>query len=246
MIRKAALTVTVVFRGMNTMTKNLNEAGLYRLMTWLSPSYPVGAFSYSHGLEQVVEQGGVTDAAGLELWLSDLLTLGSGRSDAILFRHAFEAVHDTAALAAIAELAAAFVATAERQLETTAQGRAFAMATADAWPCQRLDDLASAWAGPMAYPVVVGVAAAGHGLPLRAALHAYLHGFAANLVSAGVRLIPLGQSDGQRVTAALEPAITQTVEVALQASLEDLGGAAMLADLAAMKHETQYTRLFRS
>lgn len=235
-----------VFRDTNTMTENLNEAGLYRLMTWLSPSYPVGAFSYSHGLEQVVEQGGVIDAEGLELWLADLLTLGSGRNDAILFRHAFEAIDDAEALSAVAELAAAFAATAERQLETTAQGRAFAEATADAWPCQALDDLASAWEGPLAYPVVVGVAAAGHGLPLRAALHAYLHGFGANLVSAGVRLIPLGQSDGQRVTAALEPAITQTVETALEASLEDLGGSAVLADLAAMKHETQYTRLFRS
>lgn len=228
------------------MAESLNEAGLYRLMTWLSPSYPVGAFSYSHGLEQVVEQGGVTDAAELELWLTDLLTLGSGRNDAILFRQAFEAIEDVEALAAIAETAAAFVATAERQLETTAQGRAFAVATADAWPCPALDRLAATWKGPLAYPVVVGVAAAGHGLPLISSLHAYLHGFAANLVSAGVRLIPLGQSDGQRVTAALEPAITQTVEVALQASLEDLGGAAVLADLAAMKHETQYTRLFRS
>ncbi|WP_240932645.1 urease accessory protein UreF [Pelagibius litoralis] len=228
------------------MTEGLNAAGLYRLMTWLSPSYPVGAFSYSHGLEFVVEQETVTDAAGLRSWLTDLLMLGSGRNDAILFRHAFEAAEDPAALAQVAALAAAFAASSERQLETAAQGRAFAMATADAWPCPALDCLKAAWQGPLVYPVVVGVAAAGHGLPLRASLHAFLHGFAANLVSAGVRLVPLGQSDGQRVTAALEPAIAETVEAALDASLEDLGGAAVLADLAAMKHETQYTRLFRS
>ena len=143
-------------------------------------------------------------------------------------------------------MAAAFAASSERHLETTAQGRAFLEATYDAWPCQALDRLREAWPGPLAYPVAVAVAAAGHGLCLTPSLQAYLQGFAANLVSAGVRLIPLGQREGQRVVAALEPPITATLEAALEAPLEDLGGATLLADLAAMKHETQYTRLFRS
>ncbi len=228
------------------MTEPLDHAGLYRLMTWLSPSYPVGAFSYSHGLEYAVENGTVTDAAALENWLRDLLLFGSGRNDACLFHHAFEAADDLEKLLEVNVLAAAFVASSERHLETTAQGRAFAEATRDAWPCAALDRLLSVSAGPPAYPVVVAVAAAGHGLPLAAGLHAYLHGFAANIVSAGVRLIPLGQSDGQRVTAALEPAIAETAALAQTMPLEDLGGASALADLAAMKHETQYTRLFRS
>lgn len=232
--------------GITSMTRTLNEAGLYRLMTWLSPGYPVGAFSYSHGLEFAVEEGSVGDAATLETWLADLLRYGSGRNDAILFRHAFDAAERTSALAAIAALAAAFAASSERHLETTAQGRAFAEATADAWPCDAVDRLLRAWEGPLAYPVVVAVAAAGHGLGLTPSLHAYLHAFAGNLVSAGVRLIPLGQRDGQRVIAALEAPIAATAEAALVASLDDLGGAAVLADLAAMKHETQYTRLFRS
>ena len=237
---------TAAPRDITTMTEALDDAGLYRLMTWLSPSYPVGAFSYSHGLEFVVEEGVVRDAATLETWLTDLLILGSGRNDAVLFRHAFDAADNPTALREIAELAAAFVASAERQLETTAQGRAFAEATRDAWPSAALDRLLESWEGPLAYPLVVAVTAAGHGLPLKPSLYAYLHGFAANLVSAGVRLIPLGQRDGQRVTAALEKAISETVKVALTTPLEDLGGAAALADLAAMKHETQYTRLFRS
>jgi urease accessory protein len=228
------------------MTEGLNDAGLYRLMTWLSPGYPVGAFSYSHGLEYAVEEGRVTDAAALRTWLAGLLRWGSGRSDAVLFRHAFEAAGKRAVLAEVAALAAAFAASSERHLETTAQGRAFAEATMDAWPSSALDRLLEVWAGPLAYPVVVAVAAAGHGLALQPSLHAYLHGFTGNLVSAGVRLIPLGQRAGQQVIAALEPAVAETAAAALTIPLEDLGGAAVLADLAAMKHETQYTRLFRS
>lgn len=228
------------------MTDALGHAGLYRLMTWLSPGYPVGAFSYSHGLEYAVEAGRVSDAAALETWLADLLRYGSGRNDAVLFRHAFEAVGRSPALADVAELAAAFAASSERHLETTAQGRAFAEATLDAWPSAALDRLMQTWDGPLAYPVVVAVAAAGHGLGLTPSLHAYLHAFVGNLVSAGVRLIPLGQRAGQRAVAALEPAVAETAAAALTTPLTDLGGAAVLADLAAMKHETQYTRLFRT
>lgn len=224
----------------------MTDAALYRLMTWLSPAYPVGAFSYSHGLEYAVEAGVVDDAESLRGWLADLLRFGSGRNDAILFRHAHEVARDPAMLHEIAELAAAFAASSERHLETTAQGRAFADATADAWPCDALDGLRDAWDGPLAYPVVVAVTAAGHGLALEPGLIAYLHGFAGNLVSAGVRLIPLGQRDGQRIIAALEAPIREAAAAALTAPLEDIGGAAVLSDLAAMKHETQYTRLFRS
>lgn len=228
-----------------------SEAGLYRLMTWLSPSFPVGAFSYSHGLEQVVEAGerdgkARFDVESFTAWLATLLRFGSGRSDAIFFRHAYEAANDEAALYDIAELAAAFAASAERQLETLAQGNAFFEATKNAWPCAALQRLRTTWPGPLAYPVVVAVAAAGHGIALRPALQAYLHGFSGNLVSAGVRLIPLGQSDGQRVIAALEGPVADCLAMALTTSLDDLGGAALLADLAAVKHETQYTRLFRS
>ena len=232
--------------GTTTMTDALTGAGLYRLMTWLSPGYPVGAFSYSHGLEYAVEAGTVTDAATLQAWLADLLRFGSGRNDAILFCHAHRVAERPSVLVEVAALAAAFAASAERHLETTAQGRAFAEATADAWPCAALDRLLRSWDGPLAYPVVVAVAAAGHGLALDLSLQAYLHAFAGNLVSAGLRLIPLGQRDGLRVVAALEAPFAATAAAALAPPLEDLGGAAVLADLAAMKHETQYTRLFRS
>jgi urease accessory protein len=225
------------------------EAGaLYRLLAWLSPGYPVGAFSYSHGLESALEAGLVTDAATLTAWLDDILRFGTGRSDGILLAAAWRAARagDGAALAEIAELAAAFQPAAELALESTAQGRAFAMVTAASWPCTALGQLDAAWSGPLAYPVAVGVAAAGHGIPLATALPAYLHGFVANLVSAGVRLIPLGQTDGQRAIAGLEGAVHAVAQAAAAAELDELAGNTFRNDWCAMRHETQHTRLFRS
>ena len=92
----------------------------------------------------------------------------------------------------------------------------------------------------------MAVAAAGHGIALEAALAAFLQAVAANWVSAGVRLIPLGQTDGQRVLAALEADVAATAQRALSTPLDDIGSAAFRADLAGARHETQYTRLFRS
>ena len=225
-----------------------DAAALYRLMAWLSPAYPVGAFSYSSGLEWAVETGDVADAATLRDWLATVLRDGGAFCDAVFFIHAHRAVAagDERALVAVAELAAAFAPSRERHLETTAQGAAFIEATRKAWPCAALDSLAGSWDGPVAYPVAVAVASAGHGLALEPALHAFLHGVVSNLISAGVRLVPLGQSDGQRVLAALEPAVAETVSAALATPLDEVGGAAFRADLASMHHETQYTRLFRT
>ena len=217
-------------------------------MAWLSPSYPVGAFSYSSGIEWAVEAGDITNAATLTDWLSLMMSDGSGFCDAVLFVHAHQATSGSAATALrdVAELAAAFSPSKERHLETTAQGAAFLMATRAAWPCDAMDLLARTWDGAVAYPVAVATACAGHGIEAKSALPAFLHAVAANWISAGVRLIPLGQTDGQRVLAALEPGIAATAARALNSRLDDIGGAAFRADLASMRHETQYTRLFRS
>jgi len=221
---------------------------LYRLMAWLSPAYPVGAFSYSSGLEWAIEAGDITDAASLRRWLHVVVESGGAFCDAALFVHAHRgaAADDVQILRAVAELAAAFVPSKERHLETTAQGRAFIEATRAAWPCAALDRLATAWEGPIAYPVAVATAAAGHGIALEPALSAFLHAVTANLISAGVRLIPLGQTEGQRLLAALEPVVAASAARALATPLGEIGGAAFRADIAGMRHETQYTRLFRS
>jgi urease accessory protein len=190
----------------------------------------------------------VVDAGSLERWIAAVLADGGGFCDAVFFVHAYRAVEagDDKALAGVAELAAAFAPSKERHLETTAQGSAFLAATRAAWPCAALDRLAAAWPGACAYPVAVAAATAGHAIPLAPALATYLHALAANLISAGVRLIPLGQTDGQRVLAALEPVIAATAARSLATPLDEVGSAAFRADLASLRHETQYTRLFRS
>ncbi len=235
-------------RGNERSESALDAAALYRLLAWLSPAYPVGAFSYSGGIEWAVEAGDIRDAATLRRWLAVMIGAGTGFCDAVFFVHAHRAIaaDDDAALRAVAELAAAFVSSSERLLETTAQGRAFVDATRAAWPCPALARLEAAWRGAVALPVAVGVTCAGHGIACEPSLHAFLQALTANWISAGVRLIPLGQTDGQRVLAALEAEVAAAARRALETPLDEAGSCAFRADIAGMRHETQYTRLFRS
>jgi urease accessory protein len=228
---------------------NASEAAaLYRLMTWLSPAFPVGAFSYSSGIEWAVEAGDVVDAASLTDWLASMLAEGSGFCDGVFLAQAHRASssNDEPALRGIAELAAAFVPSRERQLETTSQGRAFIEIARAAWNCEGLDRMIAHCDGAIVYPVAVGLVSAVHAIPLAPTMHAFFHALASNWISAGARLIPLGQTDSQRGLALLEPVVVATAARAMEASLDDLGSANFRADLAGMRHETQYTRLFRS
>jgi urease accessory protein len=226
----------------------ISPAALYRIVNWLSPAYPIGAFAYSSGIEWAVESGDVHDAASLRQWLESMLTEGAGINDAIFFSHIHRAVaaDDTARLIEIAELAAAFAPTRERWQETTTLGRGFIDVTQAAWPCAAVTKLLALWTGPVTYPVAVGTACAGHDIPLASALRVFLAALCANWISAGVRLIPLGHTSGQCVLSALEPAVMGIAERALAASLDDLASAIFRADLASARHEIQYTRLFRS
>jgi urease accessory protein len=223
-------------------------AAFYRLMTWLSPAFPVGAFSYSSGIEWAVEVGDIADAASLRDWLAAMLADGPGFCDGVFLAHAHRAasLRDDATLRDVAELAAAFVPSRERQLETSAQGRAFIDIARAAWNCDGLDQMISGCEGAIVYPVVVGLVSAAHAIPLAPTMHAFLHALSSNWISAGARLVPLGQTDSQRVLAQLEPVVVATATRALQATLDDLGSATFRADLAGLRHETQYTRLFRS
>lgn len=219
---------------------------LLRLLAWLSPAFPTGGFAYSHGLEWAVAAGDVHDAASLLDWVGDVLRHGAGRSDAILLRHAHRAAAagDLDGLTGIAELAMAAQPGRERQAETSGQGNAFVLAAAP-WQSELLQAL-SRRADDIPYPVAVGTLAGEHGIDVETAVPAVLQAFAASLISAAVRLVPLGQSAGLAVLARLEGVIADVAAATHDATLNDLGGACFRSDLAALRHETQYTRLFRS
>jgi urease accessory protein len=235
--------ITIIMTTIMTIT----EAALYRLMSWLTPSYPTGAFSYSHGLEYAVEEGLVSDPATLAGWVAVAVDAGTGQVDGALLAAAWQAAaeKDDRRLAEIAALASAWRGTAETALESTAQGAAFLATTRAAWAHPLLDRLGRSGAA-IALPVAVGAACSAHDVPLVPALTAYLHAIAANLVSAGVRLIPLGQTDGQEVIAGLEPVVARAVQSAAASALDEVGSAAPMIDWCSMRHELQYTRLFRS
>lgn len=225
----------------------LTDGGLHRLLAWTSPSYPIGAYTYSHGLETAVDRGQVRDATSLSAYVEAVLSRGGGWTSAVLFCHAWRAAGDEAAFDEVAELAAAFAATAETAIESHQQGRSFLQVTLQAWPHPALDAFAMRIERrPVAHAAVFALACAAHGVPLETGLTGLIHGTAANLVSAGVRLVPLGQTDGQRATAYLSGKIEAIAARAITASLDDLGTSAPLLDIASIHHETLYTRLFRS
>ena len=252
MATTATITITATASTiMNNEQYRFSRLALLRLQSWLSPAFPSGAYSYSHAVEWAVEAGYIGDYKTLIDWLQADLCYGSGRNEAIFFIEAWRsAAHDDQAkLLEIAALAGAFRGTSEFALETSQQGMGSLSTLRRVWPddlLNRLSQVLSEQHVPPSLAVVHGVASARQGVPANLALAAFLQSYVANLVTAGVRLIPLGQTDGQRAISALEQAVLAATEEALGATIDDLGSAAFMVDLASMRHETQYTRLFRS
>ena len=218
-----------------------------RLQSWLSPSFPNGAYSYSHGLEWAAEAGQIHDRSSLVDWLEADLCYGSGRNEAIFFSEAYRCAidDDQAKLTHVAELAAAFRGTSEFALESSQQATACLTTLRQVWPHGLLDLLLATGCQPV-LAVVLGARSASERIPVRVALPAFLHSYIANLAIAGVRLIPLGQTDGQLAISELEDAILSASAQGNCATLDDLGSAGIMVELASIAHETQYTRLFRS
>jgi urease accessory protein len=220
----------------------LTSGGLIRLQAWLSPAFPVGSFSYSHGLESAVDARLIADASGLRQWLAALVAFGSGWNDAVLFAEAWRRAKAGGDLNALAELGEALAGSRERHGETMLQGAAFRAAAMNGWPHQILESLPT----DCPYAVAVGAAAGAHGLPLEATLAVFLHAFAANLAQAAIRLGVTGQNGAVSVIAALEGDLTEAAGRAAKSTLDDLGSAAIVSEIMAMRHETHYSRLFRS
>ena len=239
--RPAAITITTIM----TTTGN----GLLKLAAWTSPAFPVGAFAYSHGLEWAVEAGLVGDAMSLQDWVAHLLVAAAPRQDAVLLARSYRGIDDTPGLLETARLAAVLKGSAELAQETVVQGEAFLRTVRAGWPAPQLDavaDLLRREEVPLALPVAVGISAAAHRVDLSTTLRFFLHGVAANAVSAAIRLSVIGQTAGQQVTAALEPVVADVADRADATDPEDLGTAAAMVDWCSMRHETQHTRLFRS
>ena len=205
------------------------------LMQWFSPSFPVGAFAYSHGLEYAIDTGQITSAEALSEWLVDVVVQGSGSNDVILLAAAYNA--DAGLIPEIDATARAFAASQERLTETLDQGQAFSRTVEAVWATE---------IGPLSYPVAVGVAAQAKSMPLDLTAEYFLHAFVANLVSVAVRLVPLGQTEGQATLAKLAPLIRDTARAAISQDIDDIASNCFALDIASMQHETQYSKVFRT
>jgi urease accessory protein len=235
----ALMTTTITTT--TIMTTEPGLASLVRLMTWLSPAFPVGGFAYSSGLESAVSNNLVSDAASLSNWLKTVLAHGSVWNDIVLAAEAWRNFDDKREIGELAALGLALSGTAERYLETSLQGRAF-MEAASPWigGDSDLTDMT------LPYPVAVGAVAAGADVPLEATLTAYLHALASQAVSAAIRCSVIGQKKGVEILAGLERETTAIAQKAARSTRDDLGTASIIADIVSMRHETQETRLFRS
>lgn len=247
-------TITSIMTGhiiMSDQPHCFSRSSFLRQQSWLSPAFPTGSYSYSHAIEWAVEAGHIHDRSSLVDWLEADLCYGSGRNEAIFFMEAWRcATEDNREkLLGVAELAAAFRGTSEFALETSQQAASCLATLLRVWSDPLLETLSELLSELRIAPmlsIVLGVRAATQDIPATFALPAFLQSYLANLVTAGVRLVPLGQTDGQLSIAELEPAVLAMAVQAQQATIHDLGSAGFMVDLASASHETQYTRLFRS
>jgi urease accessory protein len=233
---------------MTTKPSVFSPKELLDLMSWLSPSFPVGSFSYSHGLEYAAEKGLIHDRITAEQWIATILNKGSGHSDSILFLETHRAVRagDKERFEKVSELATAMRSTSELAHESKSQALAFQKAISSAWDKPDFEEWMSCLPPDFSYPISVATICALSNIEESYSLMAYLHAFMTNLVSAAVRLIPLGQSDGQKIIASLSQILSENLAIILDFPINNIGSAALRVDWTSMKHETQYTRLFRS
>jgi urease accessory protein len=229
---------------------------LLLLLNWMSPAFPIGAYAYSHGLEWAIEDGQVKSADDVESWIADLVTRGSGWNDAVLFVQEFKT-------GGMNELALALCSSRERYLETTQLGAAFTIAAdvfaSDKRPLSPSDSSPNKLGerinphacpaklrGDLAYPIAAARACRAMEVDPNHALLAFLQGFSNALISVAVRLVPLGQTAGLETMRNLMPVVAEAAKRASTATLGDLGSCTLLSDIAAMKHETQHSRIFRT
>ena len=203
------------------------------VMQWMSPAFPIGAFAYSHGLELAIDKDQVSNGEKLQKWITDLLEYGSLRTDSIFISLILRG-HDAKKMN---ELSMALCPAGERLLETKLQGSAFAKVIEDVWQ----QDI-----GELSLPIAVALAAKNQSIEQDLILPAYLHAFCSNLISAAIRLIPIGQTEGQRIMLELYPTISDLVKTASESEIDDLNSACFFSDVSAMEHEYLQPRIFKT
>ena len=206
---------------------------LITVMQWLSPAFPIGGFAYSHGLEWAIDKGYVSNREELKKWISDLLEYGSLKNDAILIKLVLQGSDPKE----INELAMALCPASERLLETQLQGGAFCKIMRDVWNLE-IDDLI--------LPIAFALAAKNESIDQNLVVPAYLHSFCSNLISVAMRLIPIGQTDGQKTLRELSPLILDSVKSVAKSDIDDLGSNCFLSDVSAMQHEYLQSRVFKT
>ena len=229
--RTVTITGNMITPDMGTEMTATPAEHLLILQNWFSPAFPVGAFSYSGGLETAIARGAVHDRDSLADWLTVSLLNGTAFTDAVCLR---------AALAGgeVNDLCLALCAGAERYRETTELGVAFANVMRETQDVDLPEGLA--------YPVAVGLAARAFGLAPQATLAAFLQGFCMNQISVAVRAVPIGQMEGQSCLRSLMPVIERALETVMVTSLDEMGSFALAGDLCALEHETAEQRIYRT
>ena len=209
------------------------DSKLITVMQWLSPAFPIGGFAYSHGLEWAINKGYVSNREELQNWVSDLLEYGSLKNDAILIKLVLKGSDPKE----INEIAIALCPANERLSETQLQGGAFCKIMREVWSLE-IDDLA--------LPIALALAAKNENIDQNLVVPAYLHSFCSNLISVAMRLIPIGQTDGQKTLRELSPLISDSVRAVAKSDKDDLGSACFLSDVSAMQHEYLQPRVFKT
>ena len=209
------------------------DSKLITVMQWLSPAFPIGGFAYSHGLEWAIDKGYVSNREELKKWISDLLEYGSLKNDAILIKLVLQGSDPKE----INELAMALCPASERLSETQLQGGAFCKIMREVWSLE-IDELT--------LPIALALAAKNENIDQNLVLPAYLHSFCSNLISVAMRLIPIGQTDGQKTLRELSPLISDSVRAVAKSDKDDLGSACFLSDVSAMQHEYLQPRVFKT
>ena len=218
---------------MGTNTKNTKDKFDYHqvLFSWFSPNFPIGSFNFSHGLEAAVEMKFIHDSFTLENWISNLITDGSGKTDVILLSNAYRGKN-------INELALALCPSKERWIESIKLGKSFSKNIRDNWSYNIEDDLT--------FPVALGKAGSFFSIPLDQLLIIFLQSFASNLITFGIKHIPLGQSAGQKILINLIPVIQAQSMKYKNYDITDIGSSAFISDLASMYHENLKNRIYQT